>query len=589
MPNQQRQQEPQDKLYDYEMGAAKGVNSSIHPMRLADDALSYAVNVSLDGAIPSTRPAFELLTTLALSGKYQGGAIYHLSGKDYLVFVLSGSVLLYDINNGFTTEMIAPNVLSPTADRHHFCQCERFMVIQDGESHDTWEEERWPVILHGSDLVDQNSIPEWERLPKGRQMGFAHGRIFVATEYIYLDTGVWSENLGNVGFVAGDLIKSSVPEEILHFTETNYLNGGGRIIPTYEAGRITAITVLQNNLSGTGQGPLAVSYEHGFAAFQVDANREQWFDIELGTVMYTGRGVGCLNDRAYAHANNGLVYLSKDGLRTIHDTQSQASKGGVSNNPISAEVTDLLSLAPAIAPSVASAGSRIYMTGNALAGADYFRSIIIMNTFQIGSIIGPSNPVYEGEWTGLEFLQVLESSIIRSKDRIYIIARQGEEINLVTVGAAAPEKERPLCQIYTRYYDFESPITAKMLHSVCLNIMDIMGEVTFRIYYRSDGSSLWGESRAFTVTANGARQNIKSLNIPIDNAIDPTTKGSLSIGNRFQLCLEWEGVATVCSWKLVAAPATTPDTFVTDSGVTGNLVPKNDLVHLSRYDYEVAL
>jgi len=588
MPTTQTQQ-PVDKLYDYEAGIAKGVNSSIHPMRLAPDAISYAVNVSMDGAMPTTRPAFEIMNTLALSGKFQGAAVYHLSGKDYLVFVISGSVMLYDIDEGFTTELIAPDVLSATATRHHFCQCERYMVIQDGETHDTWAEERWPVILHGSELIDQSSIPEWERLPKGRQMGFAHGRIFVATEYIYLATGAWSENLGRVGFVAGDLIKASVPEQILLFTETNYLNGGGRIVPTNEVGLITAITVLQSNMTGTGEGPLAVSYEHGFASFQVDANREQWFDIELGVIMYTGRGTGCLNDQAYAHANNGLVYLSKDGLRTIYDTQGQSQNGGVSNNPISAEVTDLLSLAPAIPPSVASAGSRLYMTGNAAAGADYFRSLVIMNIFQLGSINTPTDPIYEGEWTGLQFLQVLESSSIRSKDRVYIIAKQGDVVNLMMVSDASPAKERPICQLYTRYYDFESPISAKMLHSVCMNIMDITGEVTFRIYYRSDGAALWGESRPFTVTAIGARQNIKSLNIPIEGCIDPTTRGSMATGNRFQLCVEWEGVATVCSWKLVAAPATVPDTFVTDSGVTGNLVPKNDLVSLNRYDYEVTL
>jgi len=579
------QEQAPHQIFAYEAGTAKGVNSSIHPMRLTADALSYAVNVSMNGAIPTTRPAIEVEATFMANGKYQGAEVYHLSGKDYLVYAVSGSVYMYDVETQID-QLIIADALSATATRHHFCQCERYMVIQDGESHNAWEDELWPVIMNGSALVDQSAIPDYQRLPKGNQMAYAHGRIFVATEYIFLDSDVWSDNLGNVGFVAGDLIKSKVPEKILNFTETNYLNGGGRIIPTYEAGLITAMTVLGNNLSGTGEGPLVVSYEHGMAAFQVDANREQWFDIELGTIMYTGRGLGCLNDQSYAHSNNGLIYLSKDGLRTIHDTQGKAANAGVSNNPISAEVTDLLSLSSAVSPSVASAGSRIYMTGNSEEGTDYFRSLVIMNTFQIGSMTGPTTPIYEGEWTGYNFLQVIESSVIRSSDRVYIITQDGNDINLMTISDASPDKELPTCQMFTRYYDFDNPIQAKRLHSVSFNIMDIVGPLTFNLYYRTDGSTLWGKARSFRITANGAAQHIKSLVIPIEQTIDETTNGALSIGNRIQLCIEWEGIATVCSWKLIAAPATVPDTFVSESGSTFNLVPKDSLVQLGRYQYQ---
>jgi len=574
-------------LYDQEMGFSRGVNASIHPMRLSRDAMERGVNLSLDSTIAKTRPAFSNLATLVSEGTWQGSAIYHLSGVDHLIFVVDGVVYSHNTDTAVTTA-VTEAVLSTGNVMMHFCQAERYMVIQDGATTTSWEDTKWPVILDGLDLVDQSEFEQFKRLPKGKQMAYGHGRLFVATSYIYLDSGSWTANLGNVGFVAGDLIKSKDPLEILNFTEEDYLNGGGRIIMPQEIGKIQGMTIFRNNPTGTGQGPLIVSAEHGWSAYQVDADRGQWFTIELGTVLFSGRDLGCIGEYSFDHATNGLVYMSKNGLRLVHDTSAKAFSGSLSNNPISAEVADLLSLSlPVNTPSVASAVSRVFMTGNADVD-DYYRSLVVLNTNQYGSITSEDIPIYEGEWTGLNFLQVIGGSNFSSNNGVYIVARSDSgAIKLYEPVDSDPDIERPTCQIFTRYYDFEKPLTSKMLDQVYLNFFDIDGLLEIKVYYRSGGSSLWGTSRRFTVDAQGEKQHIKDLCIPIENAIDKTTNGALATGFRFQLCIEWTGVASLGSYRLVADKATITETTVTDSGRSGVLAPTNNLVDITRYNYEV--
>jgi len=577
---------------DGELGFSRGVNSSIDPMRLPPDAAQYAVNLAFDSTIPRTRPAFQKMVELSSSGTFQGSAVYHLSGVDHIVYVIDGVV--YAMNTvTFQKTTLTGAVLSTGSIKHHFCQAERYMIIQDGADTSSWSSAKWPVILNGMSLYDQSALrasAPYQAVPKGKQMAYCHGRLFVATEYIYAN-GSWSSNLGNIGFVAGDLIKSSDPDAILSFTETNYLNGGGRIVPVQEIGEITAMTVLRNNPTGTGNGPLVVSWENGWCAYQVDAERSQWFDIELGTVLYTGRDLGCYDEFSYVHANNGLLYLTKEGLRMTHDAMAKASgQNGIDNNPISAEVADILNSNPPASKSVASAIQRVYMTGKATQSS-YYDSIVSLNALTFGSISEEAPPIYEGEWTGLKFLQILTEKSEALDYGVYIIAEGvAGEINLAKLVDPDPETERPKCQLFTRYFDFQDPMTGKYLREIELNFFEIDGRVYIQLYYRSDGSSLWGKSRAFSLTASGEKQHIKSLRIPIDNAIDSTSNGSLALGYRFQLCIEWTGVAKLGMFKLFAdEDKSIPETKINESGNTGNLQTTSTLVDLSRYTYEATL
>jgi len=350
------------KVYDGSQSFLGGMNQSLDEALLQSHQYALGVNISSRKGLVHTRPAWSILDVNFDVGSFQGAAAYQLNSVDRIALGVAGRVYLLDLST-LTLSSALGDSLSSSVDRFSFCQADRYMVVQDGDPSTSWADANWPVILNGETVIDQSAESDNERLPKGGAMAYGHGRLFVSTDYVWTGSA-WTNDLGRVGFVAGDVIKSYAPEDLLKFTETTYLNGGGRFQLPEEMGFIKAMAFQKNVASGTGLGPLIVGAESGLAAYLVNAPRSEWQDIDIGTVLYSGPGVGATSEYAFVPHSADIYYRSEDGIRTLRDTYSR-KESSFANDPISGQVEDLMALDSSATrgiASIAAGGRRILCT-----------------------------------------------------------------------------------------------------------------------------------------------------------------------------------------------------------------------------------
>ena len=294
-------------------------------------------------------------------------------------------------------------LLSATSDVFYFEKVDQYCVIQDDYYPATWAAANWPVIIDGAALYDQSALqasnPE-QACPKGGPMAYVHGRLYTAVPYTFSGV-VPTANVGLTGFIAGDIIKAHAKDDVLKHTSTNYLNSGGRIIPSQELGYIYAMGSQRNIKGGVDQGPLIVGFERGFISYQVNAPRSQWSTIDFGKVMFSGTGTK--SSRAFVNSNSDIVYRSLDGWRTLSSADSQFGGVTLDNEPISSEVRVLVDVDDKTAlpfMSAAKTNNRFLMSVNA-GDNNTFGGLISFDVSPVSAIPSPSTTACGPDMTSM--------------------------------------------------------------------------------------------------------------------------------------------------------------------------------------------
>jgi len=197
------------------MDLVSGMNSALPASALPASACSLGLNVTFRGGKVSTRPGFKeipLSTGLNdglsyINEEHQGAQFYFnpTSGKhDRVIMSCGGHILVVFLNSGggrlltagtYRVDRLFPVMASGFADysfknnelaEAHFCQAERFMIIQNGID--------LPLIYDGESLYQSGIGPAGTpgfiaSIPKGRQMAYNHGRLYVALSDGYQVSG----------------------------------------------------------------------------------------------------------------------------------------------------------------------------------------------------------------------------------------------------------------------------------------------------------------------------------------------------------------------------------------------------------------
>lgn len=339
-----------------------GMNAAIAPSLLHDTQYAFGLNVTSRGGLLHTRPRFKRLAAYIPRGRFQGAFVYNSIEAQYLAVVVSG--VLYLIDMGSFRRIRCWQFPYTDFERAYFCQADRYLIVQNGIYSPV---ECWPVIMDGSAYVDNGSVQvlittdgvaNWTRLrdvtdynskriPIGTYMVYGHGRLFVTVSRLW-DNGLlsgsaqWLPVARNRYFVAGDVIKPDNSDEILAFTETDYLAEGGAMSLPVDSGEITGFQFFRNASTGTGAGELVVFGERGVSAFAVGASRTQWKDVSMAQVLFTQ--CGAASDRSLVPVNDDIVFRSEDGIRFVRYSAQQAGQasGALSNLPQSMEVGPIL-------------------------------------------------------------------------------------------------------------------------------------------------------------------------------------------------------------------------------------------------------
>jgi hypothetical protein len=259
--------------------------------------------------------------------------------------------------------------------------------------------------------------------------------------------------------------------------------------------------------------------------------------------------------------NDDLIFRSAtDGIRAVRYTISKeaGSSGSLSSVPLSQEIPDPFSRdtresLPHV--SAAWADNRLLMTSvsQVKEGETSFRTLVSMDTNVVGSLRGSTAPIFDGVWTGKNFLQVLRARK-DAVDEAFILAREGSGgISLLQFSSTGPET--PQCWVKTTQRDFGAITILKRLTAIHLWISGLVGTVVLDVYYRPDSYSKWAKCASSTITAAPGRTQVRGPLIftPNVETINPQSGVPLHTGYSFQFCLAWKGVLVVERMLVLAA------------------------------------
>lgn len=545
-----------------------GMNGGELSSTLPDTQFSKGINITCRGGKISTRPAVVEITlqsdiTGAVSrittGKFQGSYFYKPGNTGYIAFAVSGSVYLMNPETQAIYDMTtSPGAFNEYADRLHFCQVERYLIVQDGSS--------TALVISGTS--SRKAVAG--EVPIGSVMAYGHGRLFVKT--------------GEREFKAGKIVKAIDITSVLKFTETDYFAGGGAFSTPADFGPITGMRFTHHYGTGTGNGPLVVFCEYGKCSYDVSVSRTTWQDVPIASIE---PGDGATNDASIVAFNEDLLFCSWNGLQDFALLSTEAAKTHRMTSlvkeidPFFAQETkshmqfisacrfDNRYLFTIIGEQVTA------LDTNGEATFDYrFKGLASLDYSVMDGItsLGETlKPAYDGLWTGFNPMGII-SGIFDHDERCFIFGKDNDGTNHLyelTKTPAADNGVVPInCRLYTRAmpfvaYDQQYPRQVPFMHKTVLSaniwLSNILGEVEFKLYMRPEMSGAFGLVSTLNVSApatTGAHSQTRAkARFPHFNEdVATTDQGSLvNRGFEVECCIEWDGVAEISRLGLEAA------------------------------------
>lgn len=554
----------------------KGMNQSVDPIFLSDGYASRLINCNISSGRAATRPGFTFVSSLA-GGKYQGSKRepYTYEDSSYNAYAINGFIYLRDIDTGVITLV---GSMSGSASKVYFCQADRYLIVQDGVS--------TPLIIEG--LTSRSASSVDNEVPIGTLMIYGHNRLYM------VPAQVQGQDAYSRYFIAGDIMLPNDPATVLKFTETEYLNGGGAFALPHDFGPIGAMGFFKNQDTGTGYGPLVVIGEKGGSLFQINAPREQWQDIDISTVLFND--IGSDSPFAVFSINDDLFFRGIKHIRTVKQAASVARGAvGPTTSGISTEVYDEIEKDQDGTRSYVSSaydGDHIYFTADGSVTSDgdiAFKELIAMNTYVTHSLSGEGKLVYDGLWTGFDFLGLLTAT--KRSDLMVIVKRDGQN-ELWKLDASADNDNGITsieCRVYTPLMLWkETYLNGKSLSHMDLWFSDIGTDIEVSVYYRPEGYPYWSlfDSGTMLRTLSGPDQLRSRIRLELPEEVDSDVVSDriLSVSEAFQFMIEWKGSAKLLKMTVVADEREFDWTVIGDAG-NGEEVTAG--VELDDYGYEV--
>ena len=583
-PQMQPQQPSQDKMpvFDGQTDFSGGMDSSRSPELIGQNQIALGINVTMRNGYPSTRPPINLLN-LDFSGNtdaedwwnthyFQGASYFNVNGAYPSILASVGGhiFLLTPTGINFQVVDITPNKKDGTLDpnssiltKAYFCQADTYLIIQDGQS--------LPYIYDGSTLRRSNpAIPE---VPVGTVMAYGEARLSVAN--------------GNQ-FLVGDINGGAT--NVLSFTETTYLNGGGAFLLPMDMGVITGMIFTAQQDTNTGQGTLLVFGERGVISVNLTIPRTQWQSSSIVTVTLTD--IGTLSDRTLTTINADVFFRSQDGIRTYRDARAefgQYSLGNYGRTALSYEINEYLqqdNLAYQKYISGIVFDNRYLMTTQPTLvngiGVPVFQAVAAMDFIPVSALRYNQAPVFDGLWTGLSFYQLVQGQFangIRGFAFAYNLDNAGNQLlqlwEMTTVEGNDNNGLCPIqCAVETKSFIFGSSLSYKKLQYLRYWADQLQGRVDWTVRLRPDqypGWVLWQEwtdqAPDQTCLLNGCSPpNLQPQYRPGRNLVlapeqcgtNGQTLTTARTAFSFQLRWEWAGVARMTKMILTATPMDIP-------------------------------
>lgn len=490
------------RVYDGFRNLAGGVDSGLSPELISPDQCAWAINVTMRGGKPRTRPSFVRRAlaygqagwaTTANAAVWQiAGDYLSDSGVGSLVFMAGGRIYQVAVTGAPTyqvTDASPANATNPSnLNTGWSIQAECFRIFQDGST--------LPIIFNGSG--SRYATPE--EIKTGTVMAYQNGRIW----YSVGTTGFAFRATDLVGNRDSGTAQYNYRDSVLHETENTFLNEGGDFMVPSSAGPIQAMGAPAQLDTSQGQGPLQVLTTGAVFSVNAPLDRETWKDITypIQTISLTEKGaIGWL-----AVANGDLWFRSDDGVRSFVVARREFGQSG--NTPQSDEMKRLLAYDNRILLPFGSAtvfdnrllGTAVpTLTAN---GSIVHTSLAVLDFSLASGLRRHVQPAWEGVWTGLRIHQVVRGRF-DGVERCFMFCRDAADTELqlwelvYDTGAVTADqpttttRTRIPCVMETRSMSFRNENALKRQDVASVFVADMQDTVGFDVKYRPDGYPCW--------------------------------------------------------------------------------------------------
>ncbi len=523
-----------------------GVSSAVTPELLPASQFAWGYNQAVRGGKSHTRPPFVELPCGLPPGLHQCSSYFGVQGG-MIVTSIGGNLFRIRIGENIYSWEPIPLTFrnSGVLNQAWMQQTVETLVIQDGQS--------TPILYNGSTARRAGAT----EVPRGRQMAYGNGRLWVA--------------INKNELVAGD-IRQRAPGSELFFTETNYLAGGGALF--FSRG-ITGLEFIP--ITGAADFGTLIVFGSDYAeSIRADVTtRDQWG--MPGFVTNVFRDIGAAGDWSIVQVNQDLYWRDSNGnIRSLANSISTNNSPG--STPVSREVSRIVGFdSDSLLPWVSSIyfNNRLLQTASPylnISGGVSFRNLVSLDFSPISTMQGKLPPAYDGAWAGIPGIAQVVTGQFNGVNRAFVISSDEEAVNRIweifpegagrddislSCGSGIITETRIESFIETPAINFGVDKQRKRLMRCDVWLSGIDGELDLKVYWRPDNTQQWtqwddgADVCAKTTDASvdtphtwknlltQDRPQIKTFTIP--DALDAVSKYALQQGFYHQLRVVWTG------------------------------------------------
>jgi len=348
-------------------------------------------------------------------------------------------------------------------------------------------------------------------------------------------------------------------DAVLKMTENLYLAGGGFFTIPSSGDQITTMRFAATLDASLGQGPLQVGTQSYMFSCQAPVDRALWQNITNPILTVSMIGFGPQGHDSTISLNSDIVFRSVSGLGSLILARREFATWG--NTPISREIDRVLNLDDI---SLLPFGSGISFDNRWIETAlptqgplgVFHQGLVVMNLDPISTLRGKSPSIYDGLFTGVQVLQVVQGSF-SDIQRAFAFCYDSFE-NEIQLWELLPTSDNNLFDNGNTpiQWSFETaslfknskgkgPFDLLRLLDGEFYISDLVGPAHYRVHYRAENDPCWhfwfesdicaapGDPKQFRSRIGLGQPNIKDC--------DPVNNRPSSVGVNFQFRFEFVG------------------------------------------------
>ena len=416
------------------------------------------------------------------------------------------------------------------------------------------------IVNAGYPIISANSNAN--ELPIGKQMAYVQGRVWMA-----LPSGKQFIASDQVGDSSGTVALNN-RDAVLKWS----INTTQFAVPG-EAGDINCIVALSALDVSLGQGPLQVLCDNDIFSCSAPDNAAAWATTTSPIVTESAIGFGgCGQDAAVVinadlilKSNNGNIYSLKLARQDFNQWLTMPISQEM-NRVIQQENLDLIQYLP-----FNDADNRALLGCSPIeqAGVIFAQGLMALDYDVTSSLQGKLPPVWDGVWTGLNFMKVI-SGQFNNVPRTFVLSwnfstSMPELWEILDAGTQDLNDgvATPITWSFETGVFFtgqENKYTPKRLEGGEIYVSNLVGQATIQVWFRPDFDECWHPWKTIQLCADNlseAQQYRMRLGLgePEDDS-DPTVEKMFRDGRFFQVRFEITGTLTFMGGILAASQQT---------------------------------